>query len=142
MSIYQLDIKTAFLNSEIDKEIYITLPKNTTTFDGYYKLKKSLYGLKQAPLYWYRMFSESLVNIGFNRTELDQNVYIKYMDFNQVIIAVYVDDILIMSENLIMIKKIKNIILKEYHATDFGNVSKFLGLEINRSIEKHITIIS
>ncbi|KAA8906874.1 hypothetical protein TRICI_005058 [Trichomonascus ciferrii] len=66
--IHQMDVDTAFLNGELDEEIYMELPKGfgfDKESEKVCRLKKSLYGLKQAPLCWYKVVKKALMDMGF-----------------------------------------------------------------------------
>ena len=74
----QLDIKTAFLHGDLDKEIYMEQPQGFASLGQehlFCRLRKSLYGLKQAPRQWYRKFDEFLQSIGFLRSDKDHSLY-------------------------------------------------------------------
>ncbi|GJW67956.1 retrovirus-related pol polyprotein from transposon TNT 1-94 [Tanacetum coccineum] len=65
MTIYQMDVKTTFLNGELKEEVYVSQPEGLVDQDNpshVYKLKKALYGLKQAPRAWYDMLSSFLIS--------------------------------------------------------------------------------
>ncbi|GKE15902.1 retrovirus-related pol polyprotein from transposon TNT 1-94 [Tanacetum coccineum] len=74
MTIYQMDIKTAFLNGELKEEVYVSQPEGFVDQDNpshVYKLKKALYGLKQAPRAWYDMLSSFLISQKFSKGAVD-----------------------------------------------------------------------
>ena len=96
--VHQMDVKTAFLNGELEEEIYMEQP------DGFVvkgeerkvcKLLKSLYGLKQAPKQWHEKFDRTLTPAGFVINEADRCVYYHHGGGEDVILCLYVDDILI-----------------------------------------------
>src|ERR1700739_3846737 len=98
MEIHQVDVKTAFLNSELDEEVYVEQP------DGYIahgtenmvcRLNKTLYGLKQSPRVWWQNIDTFFESLGFNRILCDYGVYIKWNDSVKFIISVYVDDLML-----------------------------------------------
>jgi hypothetical protein len=108
--VHQIDVKTAFLNGELDEEIYIDQP------DGFVvkgeeqkvcKLLKSLYGLKQAPKQWHEKFDTTLTGAGFGVNEADRYVYYRHGRSQSVILCLYVDDILIFGTNIDIINEIK-----------------------------------
>ena len=91
-----MDVKTAFLNGEIEEEVYVEQP------DGFVvhgkeshvrKLKKALYGLKQAPRAWYGRIDGFLVRLGFTKSVVDSNRYYKAVDGQSLILVLYVDDL-------------------------------------------------
>nr|GFB44173.1 putative retrovirus-related Pol polyprotein from transposon TNT 1-94 [Tanacetum cinerariifolium] len=103
----QLDVKTAFLHSNLDEDIYMTQP------DGFQvkgkenlvcKLKKSLYGLKQAPRQWYLKFDNFMGRIGYKRCDNDHCCYIKKFKGSYIILLLYVDDTLIVGSDMSEIK--------------------------------------
>ena len=121
--IHQLDIKTAFLYADIDKEnIYIRPPSgNTRTTPGkVWRLNKSLYGLKQSPRLWHEKISKTLLDDNFKILHGDPTCYSRGSEASQVIICLFVDDILVFSENIDLISKVKARLVKEYTLTDVG----------------------
>jgi hypothetical protein len=120
--IHQMDVKTAFLNGELVKEIYMDQP------DGFVakgqgkvcKLLKSLYGLKQAPKQWYEKFDKILTSACFAVNEADKCVYYRYGGGNGVILCLYVDDILIFSNNVDVIKEVKDFLSNNFEMKDLG----------------------
>ena len=78
--VYQMDVKSSFLNGKLEEEVYIEQPKgcfNDKNKDMVYKLHKALYGLKKALRAWYGRLHKYLVKIGFERTYDNNNLYIK-----------------------------------------------------------------
>ena len=78
--VYQMDVKSTFLNGIIEEEVYIEQPEgfvDDNNKDMVIKLHKALYGLKQAPRAWYERFHKYLIKIGFERTDDNNNMYIK-----------------------------------------------------------------
>ena len=107
--VHQMDVKTAFLNGELDEEIYMDQP------DGFVvkgeeqkvcKLLKSLYGLKQAPKQWHEKFDTTLTGAGFAVNEADRCVYYRHGGGQSVILCLYVDDILIFGTNIDIIYEV------------------------------------
>jgi len=77
---YQMDVKSAFLNGNLEEEVYMEQPEGfslTDKFDYVYKLKKALYGLKQASRAWYSRLDKYLHDNGFKKDTADSNPYIK-----------------------------------------------------------------
>ncbi|GJV46803.1 retrovirus-related pol polyprotein from transposon TNT 1-94 [Tanacetum coccineum] len=78
MMIYQIDVKTTFLNGELKEEVYVSQPEGFVDQDNplhVYKLKKALYGLKQAPCAWYGMLSSFLISQRFSKGEVDPTLF-------------------------------------------------------------------
>ena len=101
--IHQMDVKTAFLNGELDEEVYMKQPEGFVMYGQENKvcrLIKSLYGLKQAPKQWHQKFDDVVLEHGFKINQADKCVYSKFNDFDQgVIICLYVGDMLIFGTN-------------------------------------------
>nr|GEY88125.1 copia protein [Tanacetum cinerariifolium] len=97
MVIYQMDVKTAFLNGNMREEVYVSQPDGFV--DPYnpnhvYKLKKALYGLKQAPRAWYDMLSSFLISQEFSKGLVDPTLFIHRNSNNLLLVQIYVDDII------------------------------------------------
>ena len=132
MLVHQMDVVTTFLNGNLDEEIYMQQP------EGYIKpgekhlvckLEKSLYGLKQAPRCWNKAFGEYIKNIGFVQSSGDACVHIKRQE-TLTIIAVYVDDLILLAENTIEMLKIKDDLSKKFLLKDMGELHYCLGITI------------
>nr|GFB90509.1 retrovirus-related Pol polyprotein from transposon TNT 1-94 [Tanacetum cinerariifolium] len=97
MVVYQMDVKTTFLNGNLRKEVYVSLPDGFVDQDNpnhVYKLKKALYGLKQAPRAWYDMLSSFLISQDFSKGSVDPTLFIRRNDINLFLVQIYVDDII------------------------------------------------
>ena len=143
--IHQMDVKTAFLNGEMDKTIYMEQPP------GYVKkgkedfvclLEKSLYGLKQAPRIWNRLIATKLKKMGFLQLQSDECVFIRFVDGKIQVITVYVDDLIIMTPNLLQCNGIKKKLQSEFDMKDLGPIHHILGWKITRNREKRTITIS
>lgn len=124
--VHQMDAKTAFLCAPIDTEVYVSVPPGLTTHGRYLKLKKGLYGLKQSPRLWQKRLTDYLIKVGFERSEYDHSIYIK----KDMIIAVYVDDILCSGASPSIIEEFKDTMKSEFEMTDGGISSFFLNIQI------------
>jgi transposase InsO family protein len=110
LDVHQMDVKTAFLNGDLEEEIYMVQPEGFVEKGSEHlvcKLKKALYGLKQAPRAWYQKINNYLHNNDFVRTSTDHSVYIKESEGNKIIISIYVDDLLLVSNNLKYMERFK-----------------------------------
>jgi len=137
--IHQMDVKTAFLNGELDEEIYMEQPEGFV-MPGQEKkvcrLRKSLYGLKQAPKQWHQKFDQVILAYGFNINESDKCVYTKFDGKgNGVIICLYVDDMLIFGTDLYQVQLTKRILSSEFDMKDMGQANVILGIRIIRDDE-------
>ena len=93
-----MDVKTTFLNGEIEEEVYIEQPKGFETFNfesHVCHLKQALYGLKQAPCAWYTKIDNYYSGLGFTKSEVDANLYHIMVKGKQLIIIIYVDDLIL-----------------------------------------------
>ena len=100
--VYQMDVKSAFLNGKLEEEVYIEWSEGfwlSGEKDYVCKLKKAIYGIKQAPRARYVKLDKYLHQQGFQRGIKDKNLYIKLDHDNMIVIVSYVDDIIFGSNN-------------------------------------------
>jgi hypothetical protein len=133
VKVYQMDVKSTFLNGELEEEVYIEqtegfqLSENT---DYVCKLKKALYGLKQARRAWYSRLDKYFQQAGFRNGSVDNNLYIKVSQGNILLIEVYVDDIIFGSDDDRLSQKLAKDMQNEFEMSLLGELSFFLGLQI------------
>ena len=134
--IYQLDVKSAFLNGYLEEEIYVEQPQGFEVQgkeDKVLRLKKALYGLKQAPRAWYSRIDGYFTNQGFRRSQSEPTLYIKTQGQNHtLIISLYVDDLIYTGNDEKMIKEFKEDMMKTFEMSDLGLMHYFLGIEISQ----------
>lgn len=133
--IFQLDVKSAFLNGFLDEEIYVEQPEGFFVKgqeDKVYLLKKALYGLKQAPRAWYSRIDEYLLKLGFVKSLSESTLYIKGDQANFIVISLYVDDLLVTGSNVELIQHFKEDMMQVFEMTDLGEMSYFLGMEVEQ----------
>jgi len=142
--VHQMDVKTAFLNGELNEEIYMQQP------DGFViegqegkvcKLLKSLYGLRQAPKQWHEKFNTTLTSVGFVVNEADKCVYYRHGGGEGVILCLYVDDILIFGTNLKVIEEVKSFLSQNFEMKDLGVADVILNIKLLRDDEGGITLL-
>ena len=113
MNINQMDVVTAFLNGELKEEIFTQqLPRYVQSGkeELVYKLKKSIYGLKQSPCCWNEKFCEHMRSLGFKKSGADPCIFIRENKRRKLkIIAVYVDNLILIAKTLEEIKQIKSL---------------------------------
>mmetsp|Transcript_29793 Transcript_29793/g.40907 ORF Transcript_29793/g.40907 Transcript_29793/m.40907 type:complete len:1150 (+) Transcript_29793:1094-4543(+) len=145
-----IDFELAFLESDIDKEIYMTLPKDVyiDSINGkpvVVRLRKSLYGLKQAGELWYQLVNNLLVSYGYTRIIHDQCVYIKRdpTTGKVTIIICYVDDLLFVGNCPTTISNtIAHLLANVTNLTEMGEVKRYIGVDIKRDLERHTISLS
>ena len=127
-----MEVKTTFLNGEIEEEVYVEQPKG---FEVHGKetpvcrLKKALYGLKHAPRAWYGRIDGFLVRLGFTKSDVDSNLYYKVVEGDTLILVLYVDDLFLIGPDRLVTWCKKQLSL-EFEMKDLGLMHFFLGLEI------------
>jgi hypothetical protein len=130
---HHLDIETAFLNGELDEEIYMKAPDGFAGNNGVWKLMKSLYGLKQASYIWNKLLDNTLKKLEFNRCNKDLCVYLYKSGNTFAILAVHVDDMLMASNSKQKLAEIKQGLSKFFRVKDLGEVNFLLGIEVTRN---------
>ena len=143
----QMDVKTAFLNGELEETIYMTQPEGfkVESRDGELVclLKRSLYGLKQSPRQWYKKFNSVVTKVGYTRSRYDTCLYFANLKSTSVIfLLIYVDDMLIMSKDINQINKLKEVLKSEFEMKDLGAARKILGIDIIRNRNGRSLILS
>jgi len=96
-NIYQLDVKSTFLNEVLEEEIYVEQPQgfiNKGNEGKVLRLKKALYDLKQAPRAWYSKIDQYFIDQGFRRSKSEPTLYIKAQGHYHIIVSLYVDDLI------------------------------------------------
>nr|GFC83712.1 retrovirus-related Pol polyprotein from transposon TNT 1-94 [Tanacetum cinerariifolium] len=97
MVVYQMDVKTAFLNGNLREDVYVSQPDGFVDPDNpnhVYKLKKALYELKQAPRAWYDMLSSFMLSQEFSKGSVNPTLFIRKNDNDLLLVQIYVDDII------------------------------------------------
>ena len=126
-------MKTAFLNGELCEEVFIRQPEGFIV-EGkenfVCRLKNSIYGLKQSPRCWNIAIDDYLKKVKFVQTEGDPCLYVSRDQGETVVIAVYVDDILIAAKTDKRIAEIKAAIANHFEVKDMGELHYFLGVKI------------
>ncbi|GJY53669.1 retrovirus-related pol polyprotein from transposon TNT 1-94, partial [Tanacetum coccineum] len=136
MTIYQIDLKTAFLNGKLKEEVYVSQPEGFVDQDNpshVYKLKKTLYGRKQAPRAWYDMLSSLLISQQFSKGAVDPTLFTRHARNDILLVQIYVDDIIFASTNTAMCNEFANQMTNKFKMSMMGKMSFFLGLQISQS---------
>ncbi|CAJ2638269.1 unnamed protein product [Trifolium pratense] len=142
LTLHKMDVKTAFLNGDLEEEIYMEQPEGFVIHEQenkVCKLDKSLYGLKQAPKQWHEKFDNLMLSNGFKVNESDKYIYYKFENGICTFMCLYVDDLLIFGSNLSAVNAVKSLLCNNFDMKDLGEASVILGIKITRS-EKGISL--
>jgi hypothetical protein len=134
--LFQMDVKSAFLNGFIAEEVYVEQPpgfENHEFPNHVFKLSKALYGLKQAPRAWYERLSGFLIEKGFTRGKLDTTLFLMFDGKDMLIVQIYVDDIIFGSTNENLCKEFSKTMQDEFEMSMMGELKFFLGLQIKQT---------
>ena len=134
--VHHMDVKSAFLNGDLTEEVYVEQPlgyEKKGEEGKVYKLKKALYGLKQAPRAWNSKLDRSLVSLGFKRCPLEHAVYTKNSKGSNLLVGVYVDDLIITGDSVQEIERFKAQMKNKFSMSDLGLLSYYLGIEVKQS---------
>ena len=127
LCIHQMDVKTAFLNGDLNEEVYMEQPEGFVLPGNEHKvckLTKSLYGLKQAPKQWHEKFDLVILEYDFKHNGADKCIYSKFTEIFGVIICLYVDDMLIIGTNMDGVNDTKAYLSSAFQMKDLGEVDK------------------
>ncbi|GJR45472.1 retrovirus-related pol polyprotein from transposon TNT 1-94 [Tanacetum coccineum] len=134
--IYQMDVKTTFLNGPLKEEVYVNQTDGLVDPnhpDKVYRLKKALYGLKQAPRAWYDELSNFLVSKGFSKCSIDPTLFITKHGDDILLVQIYVNDIIFGSTNLKLSKKFEKLMHNKFEMSMMGELKFFIGIQIHQS---------
>ena len=118
-----MDVKIAFLNGDLCETVYMKQPKGFEERGEKHlvcKLKKSIYRLKQASRQWYFKFDEVITSLGFVENKVDHCVYLKNSGSKLIFLVLYVDDILLASNDFDLLNKTKGLLSKTFDITYLG----------------------
>ena len=134
MLIHQMDFETAFLNAEVDVNIFIKPPEGYTKEQNtVWKLNKGLYGLKQSSRLWNTLLDKFLCENNFSRSMSDNCLYTYFENGKSILIVVWVDDLIICASDINLMQSIKQKLNDNFKMKDLGQISYFLGIEFNVS---------
>ena len=133
--LHQIDVKTTFLNSNLNERFLWCNLKDFMEKGKEYllcRLKKSFYRLKQASHQWYLKFDEDVTSLSFVENKIDQCIYFKVNGCKFILFILYVDDILLVSSDLSLLNETKFLISKNFDMKEFEEASFILEIEIHR----------
>lgn len=134
--IHHLDVKTAFLHGELKETVYVRQPEGFEikgSENKVYKLNKALYGFKQAPRAWNTKLNTILTGMNFVKCSKEPSLYRKDEKNNLLLVAVYVDDLLITGTSLEMILDFKRKMSTTFDMSDLGKLTYYLGRSTSMS---------
>lgn len=141
LHIHQMDVKSAFLYGELDdsEELYMEVPEGITGHDDKVcKLNRTLYGLKQASRRWYERLCTFMASQNFKRITADFCIFLRRREDELTIIAVYVDDTIILSNSISAMQSIKLALSQTFEMTDCGELEYCLGIRVKRYRQRRI----
>jgi hypothetical protein len=130
--IYQMDVKSAFLNRLIKEEVYVEQPpgfEDSEYPNHIYKLSKALYGLKQAPRSWYECMRDFLITNGFKVGKANPTLFTKTVAKDLFVCQIYVDDIIFGSTNKSTCEEFSRIMIQKFEMSMMGELKYFLGYQ-------------
>jgi hypothetical protein len=133
--LYQMDMKSAFLNGPIKEEVYVEQPpgfEDSEYPNHVFKLSKALYGLKQAPRAWYECLRDFLITNGFKVGKADPTLFTKTFAKDLFICQIYVDDIIFGSTNKSTCEEFSRIMIQKFEMSMMGELKYFLGFQIKQ----------
>ena len=133
--IFQMDVKTTFLNGVLEEEVYVEQPlgyMKAGEEKKVLKLKKALYGLKQAPRAWNTRIDTYFKENGFEQCPYEHALYVKKNGRNVLLVTLYVDDLIFLGSDAQVIEEFKSTMTREFEMTDLGLMRFFLGLEVRQ----------
>jgi hypothetical protein len=129
--LYQMDVKSVFLNGYINEEVYVEQPpsfEDDKKPNHMYKLKKALYGLKQAPKPWFKRLRNFLLSKGFKMGKVGTTLFTKKIGQDLFVLKIYVDDIIFGSTNQDYYKEFEKMMANEFEMSMIRELNYFLGL--------------
>ncbi|KAK1696332.1 hypothetical protein QYE76_013029 [Lolium multiflorum] len=143
--IWQMDVKTAFLNGDIEEELYMVQPKgfvDPKNADMVCKLQRSIYGLKQASRSWNRRFDKVIKDFGFIQCHGEACIYKKVSGSSVAFLILYVDDILLIGNDIELLSSVKGYLNKCFSMKDLGEAAYILGIKIYRDRSRRLIGLS
>ena len=133
--LFQMDVKSVFLNGFINEEVYVEQPPGIEDHqhpNDVSKLKKALYGLKQAPRQWYERLSNFLLSHGYERGMIDKTLFIKKANSEIILVQIYVDDIIFCATKDSLCEEFVAAMQGKFEMSMMGELSFFLGLQVKK----------
>jgi hypothetical protein len=133
--LFQMDVKSAFLNSPIKEEVYVEQPSSFEDDrypDHVYRLSKALYGHKQAPRAWYECLRDFLISNAFQVGKDDPTLFTKTCNGDLFVCLIYVDDIIFDSTNQKSCEEFSRVMMQKFKMSMMGELNYFLGFQVKQ----------
>src|SRR4051812_48819202 len=143
--IWQMDVKTVFLNGNIEEELYMIQPKgfvDPKDANKVCKLQRSIYGLNQASRSWNLRFDEVIKEFGFVQTYGEACIYKKVSGSNVAFLILYVDDILLIGNDVDLLNSVKDYLNNSFSMKDLSEAAYILGIKIYRDRSRRLISLS
>ena len=143
--IWQMDVKTAFLNGSLEEDIYMQQPKGFIAIRQEHmacKLQRSIYGLKQASRTWNIRFDQAITLYGFEKSPDEPCVYKRIQGTKVVFLVLYVDDILLIGNDIEVLSSVKGWLQKQFDMKDLGEANYILRIKLLRDRKNKVLALS
>ena len=123
--LHQLDVKNAFLHGDLEEEVYMNIPPGYTTYfktKTICKLEQALYGLKQSPRVWFGKFSSAMQKYDYHQSNSDHTLFLKHRQGKVTTLIVYVDDMIIMRDEVEEISRLQEHLATEFEMKSLGGL--------------------
>jgi hypothetical protein len=133
--LYQMDVKSIFLNGVIQEEVYVRQPLGFESHkypNRMYKISKALYGLKQAPRTWYARLKTFLLEHGYVMGSIDKTIFTLNYGTDFLLVQIYVDDIIFGSSSHTLVSRFQEMMDSEFHMSMMEELTFFLGIQVKQ----------
>ena len=145
LELHKMNVKTAFLNGDLEEDVYMDQLVGFIEEGKEHKvckLKKSIYELKQAYRQWYLKFNDTIVSFGFKENIVDRCIYLKVSGSKFIFLILYVDDILLATNDLGLLNETKKFLSNNFEMKDMGEAYFVIGIEIFRDRSQRLLDLS
>ena len=128
-----MNVKTVFLNGDLEENFYMDQPMGFSVERKEHmvrKLNKSMYGLNQASRQWYLKFNDTIISFRFKKNIVNQCIYLKVSRSKVIFLILYIDDILLATNDLDLLHETKKFLSNNFEMKDMGEASFVIGIEI------------
>ena len=140
--LFQLDVNNAFLNSSLQKTIYMQQPPGFDSADKSLvcRLNKAIYGLKQALRQWFQCLKQIMLQLDFVDSKCDPSLFI-YMDNNSTVyVLIYVDNIIIIGSCVSLVQRFISKLHSNFSLKQLGKLDYFLGIEVKSLLDGSLVL--